>query len=152
MRVEERLHESWLNLRNAMIARAIYDYEMLISDAPVVDGADMIMSEMTIPSIRAFFSGTERMDWIKKIDRIYHEEFRPYALKHANEIKSRWKKHMALKTDYERDCDLKVYPHKCPLCGGAMKPVTICGLKFIGCNFCYLNVQIPEWRGKKCIT
>ena len=138
----------WLRLRNAMIERAVWDFEMLISEAPIPISSDSCQSEMTIPAIRAFAKGTEIAVWLDKIERTYYEQFKPYAREHAHDIVKAWKKHQKLRTDYERDQDLKTYKYKCPLCGNALKPLTICGVKCIGCSFCYLNIKLPKKEKK----
>ena len=142
----------WLMLRNAMIERAVWDFEMLISEAPIPKTAGSLQSEMTVPAIRQFAKGTNTEIWLKKIERIYNEKFRPYATEHAQDIVKAWRKHMKLKTKYELEQDLKRYEYKCPMCGGALRPITICGKKCIGSTFCYLNILMPKKEKKKCTS
>lgn len=141
----------WLELKNAIIQRAVWDFEMLISEAPIPVGMSSCTAEMNVPAIRQFAKGTDIETWLDKIERIYCEKFQPYAKEHAEEIVKAWRKHMRIRTDYGREQDLKTYKHKCPLCGGALKPMTICGVKCIGCSFCYLNVRMPR-KETKCTS
>lgn len=138
----------WLMLKNAIIERAVWDYEMLISEAPIPFGHDTVAREMTIPAIKAFVKGTDAEEWLKKINRIYHEKFRPYAKRNYKRIVADWEEIKKLPTKYEQEQAMKTNRNKCPLCGNALRPMTICGLDVIGCNFCYLNVLMPRERKK----
>ena len=138
----------WLMLRNALIERAVYDYEMLISEAPIPIGRDHVAQEMTIPAIKAFVKGTDTEEWLKKISRIYHEKFKPYAKRNYKRIIKDWKEIEKIENKTEREAAMKNSRNKCPLCGGTLKPVKICGLDAIGCSFCYLNILKPKERKK----
>ena len=143
----------WLMLRNAIVQQAVYDYEALISEGPLPVNAGASQLEMSIPAIRQFTKDTDADEWLDKIDRLYFEEFKPYAKRHADEIIEDWKEVEKLEDDYARRRALKNYKHRCPMCGGAMRPITSYGVKLIGCNFCYLNAKIPTKKEEKqCST
>lgn len=139
----------YLELKNAIITQAVFDYEAVISDAPLPTTSGTDISSMTKASIREFAKGTHITDWLDKIDRIYNEEFRPYVKDHAEEIVRDWKKIQRLPSDWDREQAMKASPHKCPLCGGTLKPQRICQASVITCNYCYLNMRIPKKEKKK---
>lgn len=140
---EADVHQ-YLELKNAIIAQAMFDYEAVISDAPLPTHSGTDISTMTKASIREFAKGTQITNWLDKIDRIYKEEFRPYVAEHAEEIIAEWKRIQKLRTDWDRELAMKASPHKCPLCGGTLKPQKICHVPVITCNYCYLNMKVPK--------
>lgn len=140
----------WLDLWNAMIIRAIHDYEILISEAPIKRDAGYDEYSMTIPHILEFLKGTEAEGWPKIIEKTYIEKFRPYAKRNARKIEEAWKDVRGLE-GYARDMALKNFKYKCPLCGGALKPARICGVHVINCTGCMLNVKAPKRRKKNAV-
>lgn len=140
----------WLMLRNAIVEQTVYDFEMMISDAPLPSNM-YCASEMSISAIRSFTKDTKVDVWLDKIYRIYRREFRPYVEEHEDEIISAWKKVKKDKTKYGASVAYKDDPHKCPLCGGILRPKRICGVNVIGCTGCYLNVRQKGGK-KKCST
>ena len=141
------------NLMNAIILQAVLDFESLISDAPISVGSDSYESSMTVPAIRHWAKGTKVNEWLDKIERTYKNKFRPYSESHAKEIAKDWKKlTRKCQTKYDWDLAYQTYPHKCPLCGGALRPKTVNSMKTISCNGCNLNVMFPLEVKKKCST
>jgi len=133
------------NLLNAIIAQAVYDYEALISDAPINElNTSYYASTMTTAAIRAWAKDTRVEKILDKIDKVYEEEFKPYAKEHAVEIVKEWKRIQRIRDEWERELAVKASPYKCPLCGGSLKPKKINGLQTITCNYCYLNVKMPK--------
>lgn len=132
-------------LLNAIIAQAVYDYEALISDAPINElSSSYYASAMTPAAIRAWARDTKTEKILDKIDKVYKEEFRPYAKEHAKEIVKEWKRIQKIRDDWERELAMRANPYRCPLCGGALKPKKINGMQTITCNYCYLNIEMPK--------
>lgn len=133
------------DLLNAIIKQAVFDYELIISDAGVNTADTSYMATtMTKEAIRAWAKDTKVEKMLDKIDKVYKEEFRPYAKEHAQEIVDEWKRIQKIRDEWERELAMRANPHKCPLCGGSLKPKKVYGMKTITCNYCNLNVKLPK--------
>lgn len=133
------------DLLNAIIQQAVFDYESIISEAEINETAtSYVATTMTKEAIRAWAKDTRVEKILDKIDKVYEEEFKPYAKEHAQEIVKEWKRIQKLPGDWERELAMRANPHKCPLCGGSLKPKTIYGGRTISCNYCNLNILMPK--------
>lgn len=136
------------DLFNAVIMRAVEDYEYLISD----DRSIHIPESATVAEIRRFANEQrgQRVDMVAVLDRIdrKHKEFREYCKKNKDAI-------LAETAAIPKSSDFWSYllthgQFHCPLCGGIIHPDTRNPetQKFFVCSGCKLNVKINK-RGKK---
>lgn len=133
------------DLLNAIIQQAVLDYQTLISEAEINTlSTSYDATTMTPTAIRVWAKGTEIEKWLDRIDDVYKNEFKPYAKEHAQEIVDEYKRISKIRDDWERQLAMRANPHKCPLCGGSLKPKVIFGGKTISCNYCNLNVLLPK--------
>ena len=133
------------DLLNAIIHQAVLDYESLISEAEINTlSTSYDAATMTTTAIRVWARGTSVEKILDKIDQIYKNEWKPYAKEHAQEIVDEWKRIQKITDDWERQLAMRANPHKCPLCGGSLKPKIIYGGKTISCNYCNLNILMPK--------
>ena len=140
------------NLANAIVKQAVADYESLISEAPL---AEMFPSSETTQRIRLFakeqeYTGVDVVAVLDKIDSVYVNLFKPYVREHGNEIIHDWKEIHKGKNKYAEEQKLENYPHKCPLCGGNLRPMVQTGrssfrkthTRYISCTDCNLNAKV----------
>ena len=140
--------KNWDDLANAIIERAVRDFEYAISDRPIPQ--DCSLKDCSREAIMAFAKKQALRDIdlvliLKNIEKDYRTKFRPYALKHYKEIKSE-RARLGRKYDTNPHINERV-THRCPVCGGALM---ICG-GYVHCTYCNLNVKIPKEK-KKCTT
>ena len=122
---EERLvKKSYEDLANAVIKRAVLDYEALISGRGTGESGSIV----NIPEILSFAKGNTftKIDiygTLEKIKRVREKEFVPYVAKHQRDIVLEYlqlKKKKVNTTSYN-----DIFSHRCPVCGGAMIPTFI---------------------------
>lgn len=154
------LIEPYENLINAIIEQAVRDYEAVISDYPVTnyEGAPMTREELRLFAKDQWISDVKVEPILDKVEKVYKEEFRPYVREHWKEILEDWKALQEIGSYGEYQEALKNYPHRCPLCGGNLKPMNgffdrktrkTIRVPFIQCTYCDLNMRYEDGRKKK---
>lgn len=150
--VDSTITACYENLLNAIALQAVFDYETLISDAPV----PVVMGDESIEKIRLFARDTPLTGYLDRIDRIYQNEFKPYVEEHYKEIWEDWPVVQKARGK-NQDVLVRQYKHKCPVCGGSLRPMLfgnaftrkkIGHSSFIGCSSCNLNARVPGGNKK----
>ena len=128
---------------NAILHRAIEDYEDLMCKTKQEGGDSMSMSSIENFLKRQTYSRLNMIEMLERIKTIYHTKFYPYCAKHAKEISEQWAqfdKSSVYMNLYDRE---KATKHRCPLCGGALRPISKQGYYNIGCTGCHLAAYLP---------
>lgn len=135
--------KNYEDLANAILQRAIEDYEDLMCNTKQ-EGGD----SMSIASIENFlrhqtYSQLDMMEMLEHIKSVYRNKFYPYCARHAREINMEWMRFdesPAYMNVYDRE---RASKHRCPLCGGALRPLDKQGYYNIGCTRCHLVAYLP---------
>ena len=137
------------DLANAIIHSAVEDYEELICGSRS-EGTHGVSKN----AIEAFLREQEWVkldmeDILEHIRDVYENQFLPYATKHAMEITKQWddfdKKR--LETDYR----VRITKHRCPLCGGSLRPMGKGNHFNIGCTGCKLQAYLPGHKTRHAV-
>ena len=139
------------NLANAIVQRAVEDYEMAISGVPCED---------EITSLERFADNCDQGEYVLTKARVHdllalvrkgHKQFVKYANENGKEIIAETKR---IRSKHGEITDSR---YRCPMCGGALYTESQCGVHRVVCTGCYLSevVQIDKkkvghetrWRG-----
>lgn len=106
------------DLANAYLMSCVHDYEDLISGGAEGPKKNKELIEDILE--HQMFVKTDMTEMLRKIDRIYKNEFVPYVKEHYSDIINEWK--MFEKTRRSiKDCSRDA-SYRCPLCKGALRP------------------------------
>lgn len=128
-------------LANAMIERAVRDFEAAISGYNITkicgSPEDAKKSVETFAKKKAskYYTTLDIEDILKKIERTYRKEFIPMVNANAEEILTAWERH-------QKRCDSTTKPWKCPNCGGDLH-IGVWNDHIIECSGCNLSAPIP---------
>lgn len=129
--------KNYEDLANAILKACITDYEELLSGSEED-------SKKNFELIRDVLEHQQfvKLDMIAQLDHIkyvYENQFIPYVNKHTADIK---KDYRAFKKKKFNDREFTVVAkHRCPLCGGALRPWRFHRqYEVIGCTGCHLYV------------
>lgn len=131
------------DLANAIVSSAATDYEDLISGT-VEPSASCNLEELQRFSKEQTYVSLDMSAMLEKVDRIYREKFLPYAKKHATEIAEQWRNFN--RQGLDMDIRVRRSKHKCPLCGGCLKPHYVKSNYSIDCTGCNLKAYSPTPR------
>lgn len=139
---KENVSESnYENLANAFLKACVEDYEDLLCGAPQGNKKNFDLLEDILE--HQMFVKIDMMGMIEHIKDVYKNKFVPYTKRHEKEIVEQWK--MFDKKRVSIDERIATSKHKCPLCGGSLRPEYYKGKLIvrdkpykIGCTGCKL--------------
>lgn len=150
-RSDSAVRGNYEQLANAIVKQAVLDYEALISgkkaDSNLCNLAEIerfakttVLTKIDIPAI------------LKKIKRVREKEFVPFAAEHYNEIINEYKKFKKKQVNTVVYND--VFPYRCKVCGGALKPDLdnknkLLGIKCCGCETYVYKGEIDRYNANK---
>lgn len=134
------------NLACAIIKSAVEDYEGLIS-GDIDEDTECNHKTIEIFLREQTYIKLDTDALLKKVRNIYLNSFAPYAEAHAEEICKEWKEYDQKRYTIEERSTIS--RHRCPLCGGAMRPKKKGFDNEISCTSCSLVYNRyrdrPEW-------
>lgn len=126
--------ENYEDLANAILKSCVDDYEDLISGGTPGHKKNFELIEDVLE--HQMFVKTDMIQLLRLIDRIYKDKFVPYVKEHRLEILEEWVEFEKNKKSIKENADEA--KHRCPLCGGALKPKYYRKMYVIGCTGCNL--------------
>lgn len=134
------------DLACAIIKSAIEDYEGLIS-GEIDEDAECNHQTIEIFLKEQPYIKLDTDALLKKVRNTYFDSFIPYARAHAEDIRQEWAEYDRKRYTVEERTAIS--RHRCPLCGGALRPKKRGSENEIGCTGCYLvykpYLQKPDW-------
>lgn len=137
---EDVTKRNYENLANAIVQAAVTDYESLISGA-ITPGAQCNQEEIQRFAEEQTYVTLDISAMLAKVDSIYREKFLPYVREHSLEIAEQWREFD--KQKLSMDIRPRRSKHRCPLCGGCLKPLDKKHHYDIGCTGCNLEAYLP---------
>lgn len=131
--------KNYEDLANAFLQECIEDYEDLLSGSSEGPKKNFELIEDVLE--HQMYVKIDLTEQLKRIARIYHNQFAPYIKKHSFEIVQQWEEFD--KKGYDDEERVRFTKHRCPLCGGTLKPKYTRGkyrdgTYVIGCSGCKL--------------
>lgn len=129
------------NLANAYLKACVEDYEDLLSGAAQGNKKNFELIEDILE--HQTFVKIDMMEMVNHIKDVYYKQFVPYVKRNEKAIVDQWKTFD--KKRIKMDERVRMTKHRCPLCGGSLKPEYYKGKLIlrdkpykIGCTGCQL--------------
>lgn len=139
--------DNYEDLANAILTKAVTDYEELISGT-LSEGALGVSKKV----IEDFLKDQNLVrlnmsDQLKYICHTYYNKMIPYVKAHNREIAKQWDDFDKL--NYTTEERIRYSKHRCPVCGGSLRPIDRKNIYNIGCTGCSLSVYLSPFETKE---
>ena len=150
-RPDSVVHGNYERLANAIVKQAVLDYEALISGKKA-DSNLCNLTEIERFAKTTMLTKVDIPSMLKKIKRVREKEFVPFAAEHYNEIVNEYKKFKRKRVNTVIYND--VFPYRCKVCGGALKPDLdnknkLLGIECCGCETYIYKGEIDRYNANK---
>ena len=138
--------ENYEDLANAILKKAVEDYESMMCGTVSESGDNMSMHLIEKFFKQQTYVKLNMSELLDHIKNVYRERFIPYAKKHRFDICNQWE-------DFDKqgltiEERIKATKHRCPLCKGCLRPIHNDNYYNIGCTTCNLAVYLTGKEDK----